>query len=325
VWFSGNAAPASLAEILIVGSRIEKVYPTSSNHDGALNIDGERFDRQLRAFGRDGQACLANLRVGVVGCGGIGSLVVQQLVYLGVQHFSLIDDDTVERTNLNRLVGANSWDISMAKVAVLGRLIQAVNPLATVNALRINVRTSEAMRALRDVDIIFGCTDSDSSRLILNELATACVIPYIDAATGIECTNGIVSEAGGRLVVILPEFPCLLCSREIDLKEAHDELASAQELEFRRSRGYASEKIEAPSVISLNGVMASLAVTEFLAMTTGIKDTVQCLYYYAHKNSLIMRHGTKDPNCLICGNRGVGDQANLERFASKELPADLPH
>ena len=80
------------------------------------------FDRQLRAFGAQGQVRLEGLRIGIVGAGGIGSLLTQQLVYLGVKNFTLIDDDTVGTTNLNRLVGANQWDVSTAKVAVLGRL-----------------------------------------------------------------------------------------------------------------------------------------------------------------------------------------------------------
>ena len=149
-----------------------------------------------------------------------------------------------------------------------GDLIQTVSPLATVNAIRANIRELRSIRAVSDVDVIFGCTDGDSSRLILNELATSLGIPYVDTATGIESIDGRVQEAGGRVVVVVPDFPCLLCSQEIDLKEAHDELTSPEELEFRRSRGYASEKIESPSVISLNGVMASLAVSEFLAITT---------------------------------------------------------
>lgn len=325
VWFSGSLEPVPLQELLVVGPRVRKIYPTScSNGNCGLDIDDLRFDRQLRAFGREGQICLERLRVGVVGVGGVGSLVVQSLVHLGVRSFTLIDDDKVEATNLNRLVGANSWDISTPKVAILGRLIQTVSPTAKVNALLCNVRDLKAMQALKDVDIIFGCTDSDSSRLILNELVISCGIPYVDIATGIESAGGKVHEAGGRVVIVVPDFPCLLCSQEIDLKEAHDELTSPEELEFRKSRGYASEAIEAPSVISLNSTISSLAVTEFLAMTTGIKETVPCLYYYALRNSLKVRRSQKDPNCLTCASVGKGDHVNLERYGWHQLPKDLP-
>jgi molybdopterin-synthase adenylyltransferase len=61
-----------------------------------------RFDRQVRAFGAEGQLAISSLRVGVVGLGGTGSVVVQQLARLGVQEYVLIDPDAVEATNLNR-------------------------------------------------------------------------------------------------------------------------------------------------------------------------------------------------------------------------------
>ncbi|MCP2223741.1 HesA/MoeB/ThiF family protein [Bradyrhizobium elkanii] len=67
---------------------------------------GTDYDRQIRAFGSDGQAKLERLRIAVVGAGGTGSVVTQQLAHLGVRNFLLIDPDSVERTNLNRTVGA---------------------------------------------------------------------------------------------------------------------------------------------------------------------------------------------------------------------------
>ena len=63
-------------------------------------------DRQVRALGSEGQRRLSQLSVGIVGLGGTGSLVVQQLAHLGVKTFTLVDPDMVELTNLNRLAGA---------------------------------------------------------------------------------------------------------------------------------------------------------------------------------------------------------------------------
>jgi molybdopterin/thiamine biosynthesis adenylyltransferase len=324
VWCPGYLEPDPLDELLIVGPRMNKLYPTSSSSKSDSRLDLERFDRQLKAFGREGQTTLEGLRIGIVGAGGVGSLVGQQLAYLGVKTFTLVDDDTVEVTNLNRLVGAIPSDISNPKVATLARLIQTVSSTANVGTICANVRESRAIQALKDVDAIFGCTDGDSSRLILNELATSCGVPYIDTATGIESIGGKVHEAGGRVVIVVPGFPCLLCSQEIDFKEAHDELTSPAELEFRKARGYASEKVDAPSVISLNSTISSLAVTEFLAMATGIKETVPCLYYYALRTSLKIRRSLKNPNCLSCNSAGKGDHVTVERYSWQELPKDLP-
>ena len=89
---------------------------------------GERFDRQVRAFGQDGQRVIAGLRVAIVGLGGTGSLIAQQLAHLGVYDFVLLDVDHLETSNLNRVVGATPGDVGSSKVAVAARMIKAINP-----------------------------------------------------------------------------------------------------------------------------------------------------------------------------------------------------
>lgn len=70
----------------------------------------DRFDRQIRVFGQAGQRALGKLVVGIVGLGGIGSLVFILLVRLGVLRMVAVDPDTVEETNLNRLAGSTIAD-----------------------------------------------------------------------------------------------------------------------------------------------------------------------------------------------------------------------
>ena len=65
-----------------------------------------RYERQVQALGTEVQERLRKSNVCVVGLGGLGSQVLQALAYLGVQTFTLIDEDSVEVTNLNRLIGA---------------------------------------------------------------------------------------------------------------------------------------------------------------------------------------------------------------------------
>jgi molybdopterin/thiamine biosynthesis adenylyltransferase len=72
--------------------------------------DTDRHDRQIRAFGHDGQRRLGAATAAVVGAGGIGSLLVQGLAHLGVGRLIVIDPDRVEPSNLNRLAGATAAD-----------------------------------------------------------------------------------------------------------------------------------------------------------------------------------------------------------------------
>jgi molybdopterin-synthase adenylyltransferase len=71
----------------------------------------DEYDRQVRAFGAGGQQQLQELHVAIIGLGGTGSIVAQQLAHLGVARFTLVDPDTVEPTNLNRLANASSRDL----------------------------------------------------------------------------------------------------------------------------------------------------------------------------------------------------------------------
>src|SRR5216117_1071495 len=94
------------------------------------------FDRQVRAFGAAGQQRLQSFRVGIIGLGGTGSVVAQQLAYLGVRNLLLIDPENVEESNLNRLVLASKSDVGKSKVDVARGGIQQIRQDAEVEAVR---------------------------------------------------------------------------------------------------------------------------------------------------------------------------------------------
>ncbi|MBL8134253.1 MAG: ThiF family adenylyltransferase, partial [Anaerolineae bacterium] len=129
----------------------------------------ERTSRQIAAFGAEGQQRLSQVKVGIVGVGGIGGLVAQQLALLGVRRFVLVDADTLEVTNLNRFIGATLADAEAKrlKVEVVARAIQSIDPGAKTASFAEAFPTAAALAALKDVDVLFGCTDTHGSRLIL--------------------------------------------------------------------------------------------------------------------------------------------------------------
>src|SRR4030043_2478387 len=99
-----------------------------------------RFSRQILAFGEEGQKKLAAAKVGIVGLGGMGSQIAQSLAYLGVEDFLTVDDDIVEESNLNRLVGALPVDgrEKRLKEDVTERMIMQINPEARDMKLGMN-------------------------------------------------------------------------------------------------------------------------------------------------------------------------------------------
>jgi molybdopterin/thiamine biosynthesis adenylyltransferase len=95
----------------------------------------DRYSRNEALFGAEGQARIGRCNVLICGPGGLGSHVAQQLAYLGVRKFGLVDFDVVTESSLNRLVGAIAEDARVAtpKVRVARRVIQAVNPGSGAN------------------------------------------------------------------------------------------------------------------------------------------------------------------------------------------------
>ena len=107
----GDAVSAPLDRILVTGDVLERWPGDGSPQAGSSDTSTQppaRSDRQVRAFGPEGHKRIASSRVAIVGLGGIGSIVAQQLAHLGVQDVVLIDDDPIEDTNLNRLVGGHT-------------------------------------------------------------------------------------------------------------------------------------------------------------------------------------------------------------------------
>jgi len=93
--------------IVVVGSRIQVVR----RHDAVEERLDAAFDRNIRAFGGDVQRTLGSLRVAVVGCGGTGSAVAEQLVRLGVRRFPLLDPERLSAGDVPRVFGATPGDV----------------------------------------------------------------------------------------------------------------------------------------------------------------------------------------------------------------------
>lgn len=293
-----------------------------------MSDNQDKFSRQILAFGSEGQKRIAGTKVGIVGLGGMGSCVAQMLGYLGTGEFILVDDDRVEESNLNRLIGATEEDVirKTAKTEVSQRVIRSINPKANIQMLG-NLRSEEAIESLSVFpDVIFGCVDNDSARMILTDLAAAYGKTLIDCATEIETDGDKVTNFGGRVVVARPGDFCLWCANQIDAEIARQELESGKEKEFRQNHGYGlGPMVPAPAVISLNTTIAGLAVTEFIMLLTGIREPQRLLTYKGMRGVVIASNDVKKPGCLVCDFLvGKREKADLKRYLRSNLPTDLP-
>jgi molybdopterin/thiamine biosynthesis adenylyltransferase len=263
----------------------------------------DQFDRSVRAFGSQGQATLASLSVGIIGLGGIGSIVAEQLAHLGVRRLLLLDPDVLEETNLNRVVGATVQDIGRSKVEVAEKLIRRINPEIEVTAIAGNVIISNDAHRLLSCDFLFCCTDSHGSRAVINQLAYQYVIPTIDLGVRVQVRSGTVESVTGRIQMLAPGLPCLVCHNLLDPEEVRRDLLSD---EARARDPYIVGAAEPqPAVISLNGTVASLGVTMMLSAVVGLPDPARHQLVLFSRG--IVRAAASDPlpQCVVCSLNGV--------------------
>jgi molybdopterin/thiamine biosynthesis adenylyltransferase len=267
-YFGQGGATGIIDSIVVYGTRLDQVVSRDDDQRGVA----ERFDRQAPWFTAAGQRKLGRLRVGIVGAGGTGSTLAQNLVFLGARDFVIIDHDNSDETSMNRLVTATAADVGTPKAMLARRLIKAVAPDARVEMFTSTTQALAALNAVKSVDALFGCVDNDGARVVLNELALAYGIPYFDLAVGIEAERGRVDAAGGRLAVVLPGGPCLYCMNQIDKEEARYWLATPDQQAFMRRQGYVlGMDAAAPSVVAVNATIAAAAATEFAVYVSGLR------------------------------------------------------
>ena len=226
----------------------------------------DQFDRNIRAFGGEIQRVLADLRVGVVGCGGTGSAVIEQLVRLGVRHLHLFDPDTLSEANLTRVYGSFSEDVGEPKVDVIAAHVARIAPDAEVVTAQEKVTLEATAKLLLDADVVFGCTDDNAGRLVLSRFASYLLTPVIDCGVLLSSgPGGKLLGIDGRVTVVTPGAACLVCRDRIDLQRAAAEMLVPDEYRRLADEGYAPALPGAePAVVAYTTQVASAAVAELL-------------------------------------------------------------
>jgi molybdopterin-synthase adenylyltransferase len=216
----------------------------------------EKLNLQRQSFlGANSEIVLGRSRAALVGLGGGGSHVAQQLAHIGLGNFLLIDPDFIEDTNLNRLVGATLEDVKLgtAKVDIAERVIKGVNPAAEV--VKRKASWIEVTDELRDADVIFACVDSMVCRSELESFGRRFLIPLIDVGMDVHESSGEFS-IGGQVVLSMPGKPCMRCMGLVT-----DDALAKEAAKYGAAGGK-------PQVVWPNGTLASIAVGFFMKLVT---------------------------------------------------------
>ena len=276
----------------------------------------KRFDRNVRFFGAEGQDRIGGKSLAVIGIGGLGTHFVQQAALLGFSTFWLIDPEVLDVTNLNRYVGVYPSDVGTPKVKLGARIILSVNPSATVVQVRDRLQSRAAFDAIRQADVVIGCLDTDSARLVCAEVSAAAGKPYVDMASDILSEDSL--RFGGRMVFSFLGVGCIVCRGLLDLEAARVELnpdaAAAHEAIYGVPHAALRGDV-GPAVVSINGVVASLGVTELMLEITGIRRGTAVLTYRGELGKVLVSADLARADCYYCsGIFGKWQDAGVEKY-----------
>jgi molybdopterin/thiamine biosynthesis adenylyltransferase len=270
--FSGRLQSAegpalAIDRIWIVGDRFRMINAFGLDSPGLSHA----FDRNVRAFGPAVQQTLSDLHIGIVGCGGTGSSIAEQLVRLGVRRLTLIDPEELATSNVTRVYGSTPHHVGQPKVGVLAQYLTSINSEVELTQLKSNVILESVAKGLLGCDLVFGCTDDNAGRLVLSRLATYFITPVIDCGVLLTATpDSRLAGIDGRVTTLVPGQACLVCRRRIDLRRAAAEVLTPQERTRLIDEGYAPAlgAVE-PAVVAYTTAVGAAAVSELLERLIG--------------------------------------------------------
>ncbi len=339
IWLPGRLR-VLLERARVLGTSIRRLYPSPQPRPPSKD---ETYDRQARLFGDAGQDLLRRTKVGVIGAGGVGSLLVEYLTRLGVGWIVVVDPERLDITNLPRVVGATRRDartwftdasrpewlrnlgrrLATKKVAIAGRVARTANPRVRIDAVFEDVTEDRVARLLIDCDYLFLAADPHQVRLVFNALVHQYLIPgvQVGAKVPVDDHTGVVGDVFSVSRPVTPSAGCLWCNGLILPAKLQEEAATAAE---RVAQRYVDEPdVAAPSVITLNAMAASQAANDFLFALTGLTEPGAGASYQRfrpRRREMWSDNPRRDPACPECG---IGAGSRLGRGEGASLPTRL--
>lgn len=213
-----------------------------------------------------------------------------------------VDHEELSESDRDRYIGAWARDPTPGrrKVDLVVRLVGLIDPTINVTPIYSAFPPPEALEAVKNADYVFGCVDGDGPRFVLNEARIAYDKPLLDLASDVPEPG----RYGGRVTVVLRSGGCLHCRGVLDPKDVRWYLSPSEALEnedaeYGIRRAVLGEA--GPSVVSISGVVASLAVTEFMVAVTGLREAARHLVYARSANAPMTRRPT-----ATCARASVG-------------------
>lgn len=303
IWLP-DGEKAAITETIVVGTTVQRLYAQPLS----LKVHpDETYDRQSRIFGDRGQQLLSKLKVGVIGAGGAGSLIVEHLARLGVGYIVIADHDYIDHTNRPRVVGSTDHDVETEtkKVVVAKREAKTANSKIKVDAIVGNIVDNEVAHQFVDCDYLFLAADTMQARLVFNALVHQYLIPGIQVGVKvlIESNTGRITDIFCVSRPVTPDQGCLWCNGLISASQLQEEAIGDEE---RLAQQYVNDPtVSAPSVITLNAIATAHATNNFLFAVTGMFNKKAVHGYVRWRpqfNEMWFDQPCKGTPCLECSS-----------------------
>ncbi len=226
----------------------------------------------------EGQLAISGGQVLMIGLGGLGSPVAMYLSASGVGRLTLVDDDQVELSNLQRQIVHRESSLGQNKAASAARTLAELNSLTEVRVIGRRLNAEELLQQVAAADVVVDCTDNFATRRSINSACVQARTPLVSAAAiGLQGQLAVFDAAN-------PHSPCYQCL----YPELDDEQLSCAE-----------SGVLAPVV----GVMGSLQALEVLKLLARVGQPLlgRLIIFDALQTQFREFKLGRDPNCPVCG------------------------
>ncbi len=246
-----------------------------------------RYSRQimLPEIDIEGQEKLLACRVMVLGLGGLGSPIALYLAAAGVGSLTLVDDDQVDLSNLQRQILHQMNSVGIAKTDSAANTLNRLNPNVELNLVPQRFNDGAWQNALNRIDLVLDASDNFATRYALNH---ACF------ATGTPLVSGAAIRMEGQVSVFDPRRPDSPCYNCLYPQSSPGESNAEDE-----SLNCAENGVAAPLV----GIIGSIQAMEAMKIITGCGETLvgKVLYLDALRMEFRTLKLSRDPACPVCG------------------------
>jgi len=254
-----------------------------------MELQKDFLARSVLALGVDTlTTMMRDQTVGIIGVGGLGSIIAENLIHSGFQSLRLFDPDRLEIANLNRIVGATFEEAEAGRFkasAVKDHLLR-INPKARVHDHITGIQNPFIVPVLMDCAWLIVATDNHASRFHAQRVALELGIPLISAGVNISVEEGKVTDMSGEVIIArYGDGLCLNCLGRINptAVAAYEHRKNTIGEELIRKGYVTGHEVKEPAVKTLNSIVGAMAVDVLLNQFTQRQRHVPVVVYESNQ------------------------------------------